>query len=81
MFRGITTLATELDHIIPIKLGGDWFDAGNLQPLCSLCHQFKTAAEAAQAQGKHMAVRPCKHGFPINKIHMCEDCNGTPDAG
>lgn len=36
--------ATEVDHIIPIRLGGS-NDAANLQALCKPCHSTKTARE------------------------------------
>lgn len=41
--RGITNVATEVDHIVPPN--GDrelQRDAGNLQSLCSTCHGVKT---------------------------------------
>lgn len=37
--------ATEVDHIQPIRLGGERFDIHNLQALCKGCHSRKTAAE------------------------------------
>jgi 5-methylcytosine-specific restriction protein A len=43
---GRVTLATEVDHIIPLFKGGpDTED--NLQPLCFECHKIKTATESA----------------------------------
>ncbi|MGF1792925.1 HNH endonuclease [Photobacterium profundum] len=41
---GITQQAMEVDHIIPLYLGGT-DEKSNLQPLCFLCHQFKTTTE------------------------------------
>lgn len=44
--KGIITPATEVDHIIPIKV--DWSsraDLNNLQSLCHSCHMGKTAKE------------------------------------
>ena len=40
------TVATEVDHIVPIKK--DWskrLDINNLQSLCHSCHMKKTAGE------------------------------------
>ena len=37
--------ATEVDHIIPIKLGGAMRDSANLQSLCRTCHAEKRQAE------------------------------------
>lgn len=44
---GRVTLATELDHRVPLSQGGT-DDPANLDPICSDCHQAKTAAEAAR---------------------------------
>ena len=35
----------EVDHIRPLRAGGDPWDPGNLQTLCRSCHVRKTAAE------------------------------------
>lgn len=45
--EGRTTLASEIDHIIPLEAGGS-NDRGNLQPLCPECHKLKTGAEQSQ---------------------------------
>lgn len=34
--------ATEVDHIVPIRQGGD-YTASNLQAVCKRCHSYKTA--------------------------------------
>ncbi len=44
--HGITTRATDVDHIIPHR--GDrrlFYDETNLQSLCHSCHSRKTLAE------------------------------------
>lgn len=44
--HGVTTRATEVDHIVPHK--GDktlFLDRANHQSLCHICHSRKTAAE------------------------------------
>jgi 5-methylcytosine-specific restriction protein A len=35
----------ELDHIKPIRLGGEMYDIENLQSLCKSCHGRKSAKE------------------------------------
>ena len=42
--EGRLTLATEVDHIIPLAQGGT-NELDNLQPLCHSCHSRKTAKE------------------------------------
>lgn len=37
--------ATVVDHIKPVTMGGEFWDEGNLQPLCSYCHNSKSARE------------------------------------
>jgi len=45
---GLLFLADQLqtDHIIPIHLGGAFFDRRNVMPLCLQCHAVKTRKEA-----------------------------------
>jgi len=40
------TTATVRDHIKPISDGGDIWDNGNIQSLCSTCHNQKSGREA-----------------------------------
>jgi len=47
---GRVELAVEVDHRIPLALGGS-NDRTNLQPLCRACHTAKTACDTAQANG------------------------------
>jgi len=42
--KGITTATAEIDHKVPLHLGGSDADE-NLQGLCVECHQAKTAEE------------------------------------
>jgi 5-methylcytosine-specific restriction protein A len=46
---GIVTPSEEVDHIIPLSLGGGE-DRSNKQALCKPCHAAKTAREAAAAR-------------------------------
>lgn len=47
MGAGLTVVATIVDHIIPLAVGGA-DDATNYQSLCHTCHNRKTAAERAR---------------------------------
>ncbi len=42
--KGKFVMATEIDHIIPLKNGGT-NDIENLQALCKRCHSKKTKVE------------------------------------
>ena len=48
--RGIVAAATDVDHIVPRRLGGA-NGRGNLQSLCHGCHSGKTRAEAGEGRG------------------------------
>jgi 5-methylcytosine-specific restriction protein A len=43
--RDLTVAMQELDHIKPIRLGGEMYDIENLQSLCKSCHGRKSATE------------------------------------
>ena len=39
--------ATVVDHIVPVRLGGDFYgDGSNHQPLCAACHNTKSGHES-----------------------------------
>ena len=38
--------ATVVDHIIPVREGGEVWDLSNLQAMCRYCHNRKTAHES-----------------------------------
>lgn len=46
--NGITTKATIVDHIVPIKQGGSRYDNNNLQSLCWSCHSRKSVEEGSR---------------------------------
>ena len=50
---GRVVAAKVVDHIKPIKDGGERFDRGNLQGLCVSCHNRKTARETAGRRSTH----------------------------
>lgn len=39
--------ANVVDHIRPVTQGGGFYDVSNLQPLCTSCHNRKSAKERA----------------------------------
>ena len=49
--RGRTEAAAEVDHVLPLRLGGAAWSADNLQSLCVECHRAKTARENSVRQG------------------------------
>ena len=51
--------ATMVDHIVPIKQGGDKFSFSNLQSLCWTCHSRKSAQE-----GSRWGRKPRDYGNP-----------------
>ena len=38
-------LAAVVDHILPVRHGGGFWDSDNWQPLCKRCHDRKSGAE------------------------------------
>lgn len=40
--------ATTVDHIVPIKQGGEKYEPSNLQSLCWSCHSRKSAKEGSR---------------------------------
>jgi 5-methylcytosine-specific restriction enzyme A len=40
--------ATVVDHIVPVSLGGAFWDPANHQPMCVSCHAAKTMTEINQ---------------------------------
>lgn len=62
--NGRVTPATAVDHIKPKSQGGT-DDDDNLQAICGDCHAVKTAAEAAQAQGRKPMLGFDGDGCPV----------------
>lgn len=40
--EGRHVAGAEVDHVVPLELGGELLDVGNLQHLCLPCHASKT---------------------------------------
>ncbi|KQS33957.1 HNH endonuclease signature motif containing protein [Dyadobacter sp. Leaf189] len=51
--KDILTEAVEVDHKIPLEIGGEPFDESNLQSLCKRCHVIKSAEEARVRYKSH----------------------------
>ena len=49
--------ATTVDHIVAIADGGPAFDSANLQSLCNVCHQAKTALTRTHQQRAAIRLR------------------------
>ena len=54
--KALTTVANEVDHIIPRARGGTEDDS-NLQAICIPCHKVKTAREGSQGLSRTDRVR------------------------
>ena len=46
----------EVDHVVPVKAGGDWWDPSNLQTLDRACHFGKSARENAHPDPPDVAA-------------------------
>jgi 5-methylcytosine-specific restriction protein A len=48
--KGRTTAGKYVDHITPIRQGGDKFDYSNLQTLCTSCHASKSSKDGKKSK-------------------------------
>ncbi len=46
---GCTTRATQVDHIIRVTDGGEWFEPGNLRAACAFCNRRREAHRTPQS--------------------------------
>jgi 5-methylcytosine-specific restriction protein A len=46
------TAAQMVDHIKPVRLGGEFWDERNYQSLCNSCHAVKSAKESRLTPGR-----------------------------
>jgi 5-methylcytosine-specific restriction protein A len=46
-------LASEADHIEPVRVGGDFWNPDNIQMLCKSCHSSKSAKERHEKNKNH----------------------------
>ena len=63
---GRVTPARVVDHIIPVRDGGSFYDPNNLQPLCDRCHNSKSGKESHNRGG--MGVEHAKSKITRNVV-------------
>ncbi|MBO9612531.1 MAG: HNH endonuclease [Dyadobacter sp.] len=56
--KGRLVEAVQVDHIVPLEVGGAPFDPKNLQSLCKRCHTIKSAEEARHRKKTDQYGRP-----------------------
>jgi len=59
-WQGCTAPATDVDHIVEIADGGAFLDEGNVQALCRLHHERKTAIASSMRKARSNKVRRTK---------------------
>ena len=62
-----------VDHIVPLKQGGERLALDNLQPLCNKCHAIKTHKDKAQ----NKRCDHCGNGLKAVHVHghiQCASC-------
>jgi 5-methylcytosine-specific restriction protein A len=47
--QGCTDTATEVDHILPVSMGGAWYDEDNLRASCSRCNNARNVKKTLTA--------------------------------
>jgi 5-methylcytosine-specific restriction enzyme A len=64
--NGRATVFNAVDHIMPKARGGT-DDCANLECICTPCHDAKSLAEAAAAQGRTIKPKPTftRDGRPV----------------
>lgn len=55
---GLTQKRLEVDHIVAVSLGGEYFDPNNLRTLCQFCHKVKTRNDIRRLHGKPIDNHP-----------------------
>ena len=65
-------LEFDVDHIIPIALGGDMWDMKNLQTLCKKCHNKKTKEDLKKINSKKKLEKTMVDGQ--KNLTVCNEC-------
>lgn len=68
------SMATDCDHIIPIRYGGSQWDRRNYQALCKTHHAKKSGREAHGIVGESVDTPTGK--IPANRAHLPQDIAG-----
>lgn len=74
--KGRVAIATAVDHIVPLALGGSDED-GNTRNLCDACHREVTAGQFGRERAKGLGGCDA-NGFPTDPDHPW---NGTGSEG
>lgn len=75
---GKTTIATEVDHKIPLCAGGT-YDRDNLQPLCTDCHKIKTLKDVREnAKRRARRLKEEMLAEPIKEHELSVSLDGYP---
>jgi len=62
----------EVDHILAVHLGGEFWDAGNLQSLCRPCHFAKTARENVRRVRAEMPQHRRDWLAMVDELTICQ---------
>ena len=64
---GIVRAGVDVDHIVPIKDGGEPFDFSNVR---SLCHEDHSRVTRAAQYGREVVIKGCDvNGMPLDPGH------------
>ncbi|OGA59965.1 MAG: hypothetical protein A3G81_26010 [Betaproteobacteria bacterium RIFCSPLOWO2_12_FULL_65_14] len=67
LLLGRAVPAVDVDHIKPLKDGGEPFDRDNLRSLCHACHSSVTSAAK---HGRQHEIKGCRtDGMPLDPNH------------
>ncbi len=61
--------STNVDHILPVALGGSPRSRGNLQGLCQRCHSNKTAREYPRLREANWIIDPAFGPIPSDEMN------------
>jgi len=62
----VTCYEAEIDHIIPMGLGGEYWDPVNLQTLCHACHAKKTGEDRVDITKNQRRMAILAENYPLD---------------